>query len=278
MTTREPKLLNIADGTLSEAMMEGFKWRGFEEPCRLAVVCPVRPTSSENVIGFLVIGKGVLQKTFDDFDSSIGLNPRRPYDKDYQGFISLLSSQLATSLASVTLFEAEIRRAKEAEMERSRLSEELAVQRSRLQHIAEASPVGMFSVTDTGIILEGNDRFFDITGLRRDELTEISWEAVYTPNSMALIRENCAKLHNEGAKWSAELELLKPGKDPATGETIENWVLANCSPEFDKDGAVKSIIGSITDITLQKRSAKQRLEEAEETRRQQNNFIDITSQ
>lgn len=61
-------------------------------------------------------------------------------------------------------------------------------------------------------------------------------------------------------------------------------------------------MGSITDITLQKRSAKdaetraklseqlllrtqeaealqnQRLKEAEETRRQQNNFIDITSQ
>lgn len=61
-------------------------------------------------------------------------------------------------------------------------------------------------------------------------------------------------------------------------------------------------MGSITDISLQKRSArdaetrarlseqlllrtqetealqKQRLEEAEETRRQQNNFIDITSQ
>jgi hypothetical protein len=39
--TREPKLLNISDGTLSESLMEGFQWRGFPEPCRLAVVCPV---------------------------------------------------------------------------------------------------------------------------------------------------------------------------------------------------------------------------------------------
>jgi hypothetical protein len=79
-------------------------------------------------------------------------------------------------------------------------------------------------------------------------------------------------------------------------------MLADCSPEFAEDGTLGTIMGSITDITLQKRSAKdaearaqlseqlllrtqeaealqkQRLKEAEETRRQQNNFIDITSQ
>jgi hypothetical protein len=138
MHTREPKLLKIADGTLSESLMDGFHWRGFPEPCRLAVVCPIRPTTGENVIGFLVVG----------------INPRRPYDDDYQAFSSLLNRQLATSLASVTLFEEEIRRGQTTEVERSRLSEELAVQRSRLQRIAEASPVGMYSVTTNGLILE----------------------------------------------------------------------------------------------------------------------------
>ena len=138
MQTREPKILQIADGTLSESLMDGFHWRGFPEPCRLAVVCPIRPTTGENVIGFLVVG----------------INPRRPYDDDYQAFVSLLNRQLATSLASVALFEEEIRRGQSTEVERSRLSEELAVQRSRLQRIAEASPVGMFSVSTAGLILE----------------------------------------------------------------------------------------------------------------------------
>jgi hypothetical protein len=41
MQTREPTLLSIADGTLSEYLMAGFEWRGFGEPCREAVVCPV---------------------------------------------------------------------------------------------------------------------------------------------------------------------------------------------------------------------------------------------
>lgn len=56
MHTQEPRLLDINDGTISESLIEGFEWRGFGEPCRLAVVCPIRPTTGENVLGFLVIG------------------------------------------------------------------------------------------------------------------------------------------------------------------------------------------------------------------------------
>ena len=150
MQTREPNLLKIADGTLSESLIDGFHLRGFPEPCSLAVVCPIRPTTEENVIGFLVVG----------------INPRRPYNGDYQAFISLLNRQLATSLASVTLFEEEIYCGQKTEAERSRLFEELAVQRSRLQRIAESSPVGMFSVSTTGCILEArNSGFWFYTSL-----------------------------------------------------------------------------------------------------------------
>lgn len=91
MKTREPKLLSTKDGTLSETMIEGFQWRGFGEPSREAIVCPIRPTSGENVMGFLVVG----------------VSPRRQFDEDYQSFIQLIDRQLATSLASVTLLEAE---------------------------------------------------------------------------------------------------------------------------------------------------------------------------
>lgn len=78
-------------------------------------------------------------------------------------------------------------------------------------------------------------------------------------------------------------------------------ILAAAQPQLGVDGHIRTIMGSITDITLQKRASKdseararlseqlllrtqetevlqkQRLVEAEETRRQQNNFIDITS-
>jgi hypothetical protein len=56
MKTLEPKVLNINDGTLSESLIEGLEWRGFGEPCKLAIVSPIRPTTGENVLGFLVLG------------------------------------------------------------------------------------------------------------------------------------------------------------------------------------------------------------------------------
>ena len=85
----------------------------------------IRPTTGESVLGFLFIG----------------INPRRPYDNDYESFVQLIDRTLATSLASVSLFEAEVVRgltaAEAAALERSRLSEEIAYQKSMLQRIAE---------------------------------------------------------------------------------------------------------------------------------------------
>ncbi|TVY90923.1 Hybrid signal transduction histidine kinase K [Lachnellula willkommii] len=243
MATRVPKLLNLSDGSLSESLMEGIEWKGYGDPCKEAIVCPIRPTNGENVMGFLVVG----------------VNPRRKFDLDYQAFIRLLDRQLATSLASVTLFEDEIKRglnaAELAALERSRLSEELAVQRSRLQRMAEISPL------------------------------EKGWK----------------RLTEDKVPWTGELKLKRPWYDPATGGKHDYWILAASQPEFSSDNILKSIMGSITDITPQKQSIKdaderaklsqqllistqqakdlqnKRLEEAEETRRSQNNFIDITS-
>jgi PAS domain S-box-containing protein len=239
MTTREPKLLDITDGTLSESLMEGFEWRGWKEPCRHAVVCPVRPTTGENVVAFLVVG----------------INPRLMYDEDYQAFISLLNRQLATSIASVTLFEEEIRRGLTTENERSRLSDELAIQRSRLHRIAEVSLVGMFSVSNAGLILDCNDRYYEITGHPRDAMYEMSWMEVFKEDSVAKMEEGWQSLL-QGHSFSAELELKKPWYDPANGEKVDNWILADCQPEFDEDGKVRTIVGSCTDISPQKRSAK----------------------
>lgn len=98
MRTREPTLLCVRDGTLPEALLEGIEWRGFGEPCREAIIFPVRPTNADNVLAFLVLG----------------VNPRRPYDDEYKSFATMFNRQLATSLASTILFEEETRRMRDA--------------------------------------------------------------------------------------------------------------------------------------------------------------------
>jgi PAS domain S-box-containing protein len=291
MRTREPKLLNILDGTLSEPLLEGIEWRGYGEPCRSALVCPIRPTNGENVMGFLVIG----------------VNPRRRYDEDYSALVRLLDRQLATSLASVTLFEAEIQRGVEAAQvaaaERSRLSRELEVQRTRLQRMAEISAVGMFSIDPEGHILEANDRWYEMTGHPRgdEENHDTSFMEGIHQGSIEVMKSGWARLTVDKLPWSGELQMKKRWNDPNTGDEVDYWILLAAQPEFSLDGRFLSFMGSITDITLQKQSEKvadmrtrftekllaqeqetkdlqrSQLEEAEENRRRQNNFIDITS-
>lgn len=206
--TRERTLISVKDGTLTEALMEGFESRGFPAPCREALVCPIRPINGENVMGFLVFG----------------VNPGRPFDDDYQGFVDLLGRQLATSLASVTPFKAEVRRgltaAEPTALERSRLSEELAVQTSRLQRIAEVSPVGMFSIDSAGLLLEGNDRYFEITGHPRDKIFAMSWVETVDEESVDTALKGWRVLTEDEAPWSAELRLKKPWQDKVTGDRI----------------------------------------------------------
>lgn len=98
MRTREPTLLRVRDGTLPEALLEGIEWRGFGDPCKEAIIFPVRPTNADNVLAFLVLG----------------VNPRRPYDDEYKAFSTMVNRQLSTSLASTILFEEDTRRMTDA--------------------------------------------------------------------------------------------------------------------------------------------------------------------
>lgn len=98
MRTREPTLLRVRDGTLPETLLEGIEWRGFGDPCHEAIIFPVRPTTADNVLAFLVLG----------------VNPRRPYDNEYKAFATMFNRQLATSLASTILFEEETKRMRDA--------------------------------------------------------------------------------------------------------------------------------------------------------------------
>lgn len=134
-------------GEIPEGLLDGLNWRGFGDPSKTVIICPIHPTTGENILGFLVMG----------------VNPRRPYDDDYSLYVQLLSRQLATSLASVVLFEEEIRRgqkaAKMAALDRIELSEQLAARtqeaiesESKFTRMAEFAPVGMFIANSEGEI------------------------------------------------------------------------------------------------------------------------------
>ena len=268
-----PVILSAEQGTLPESLMEGFHWRGGGEPCHSIVIFPVHPTTgSESVVGFMVMG----------------VNPRRPYDEDYQLFINLLSRQLATSLASVVLFEEEIRRGQRAAQmalqDRQELTEQLHIRTREVEEselkftrMAEFAPVGMFIADQHGHITYSNDMWWDISRHNRSESVN-NWMRSVKDEDRPALEAVWRKLVTEKVAITHEFR-FKCSRHEG-GIIIDTWVLMSAYPEKDTEGGIKGIFGCITNISQQKLAEQiqmQRREEAVELKRQQENFIDITS-
>jgi PAS domain S-box-containing protein len=78
---------------------------GWEEPAARALVVPLKAPTNERPYGFLVAG----------------LNPFRPLDASYEGFISLVANSIAASIANARAYDAERQRAETlAELDRAK--------------------------------------------------------------------------------------------------------------------------------------------------------------
>jgi PAS domain S-box-containing protein len=274
MKTDKPVVLSIGSGDLPAEMMEGLEWRGFGDPCRDVVVCPIHPTTGEAILGFLVVG----------------VNPRRPFDDDYNLFIQLLGRQLGTSIASVMLFEEEIRRgqkaAKLAAEDRLNLSEQLAARtqeardsETRFTRMAEYSPAGLFIADDEGRITYCNEAWYEITRVPKEPQKTDRWIDYVKEDDQWIVQEHWKGLVDHADAINIEFRFKTPWED-RNGNKGDTWVLFSAFPETYEGGKLKSVFGSITNISPQKWAEdfqKRKMEEAVEMKRQQENFIDITS-
>lgn len=273
LVANKPLVLDSAkEGEIPTHLLEGLDQRGFHDPVRSVVVCPIHPTTGESTLGFLILG----------------INPRRPFDEDYNLFVQLLSRQLATSLASVVLFEEEIRRgqqaAKLAALDRIQLSEQLAARtqeardsETKFTRMAEFVPVGVFIGSSDGSLTYCNDSWFEISRVPPN-LTD-QWIDYVLDEDQVRVRQLWNDLVEYKNPASAEFRFKAPWTD-RNGVRGDSWVIFSAYPEKDRDGGLKSVFGGITNISTQKWAEglqKRKMEEAVELKRQQENFIDITS-
>ncbi|KAF6831997.1 histidine kinase hhk13p [Colletotrichum musicola] len=269
-----PIVLSAETGNLPTKLLEGLDWRGFGDPSRTIVILPVHPTTAgESVVGFIILGT----------------NPRRPYDDDYQLFIHLLSRQLATSMASVVLFEEEIKRgqraARLAALDRQELQMELYLRTQeaveseyKFTRMAEFAPVGIFIANENGLINFANDMWWQISRHPRSEDSVNTWMRSVREEDRPGVESAWKRLIEDREAITIEFRFKCSRQNGVN--TIDTWVLMSAFPERTEDGDLKSIFGCITDISPQKWAEdfqKQRREEAVELKRQQENFIDITS-
>ncbi|KAJ9647794.1 hypothetical protein H2199_001569 [Coniosporium tulheliwenetii] len=292
---QDPLVLLLEEGTLPIDLVVGLDTRGWCDPCKGAVICPIRPTttnpnSTETVLGYLVMG----------------MNTRRPYDDEYRTFHRLLNRQIVTSMASVLLLEEETRRgrtiAEQAALDQRKFEEQLSLRtrelersREQLQNFADCVPVGIFVLTFTPDNTDGtyqyrNERWFELTGDSRDNNIGSDspiWGRM-DPEDVPAVRRAWSAVRTTKTSISFEFRVAQRSQyvgaqehqlDPQ-GDIDCTWILCYAFSVWDDDKTLRSVIGSITDITPQKYAEiiqKQRMEDALEAQRRQETFIDVTS-
>jgi PAS domain S-box-containing protein len=289
IAAQHPTLLQTSDGTLPPSLLEGLQWRGFEgDPCRAAVICPIRPTKEEDVRGFLLLG----------------INPRRPYDNDYRQYISLLSQKLATSLASIVLLEEEARRgrnaAEQAAFDQAMLQEKLEVQTKeanesmqKFEAVAEFVPIGLCLGDETGNITYANDAWYKITGypgtapisnqgflscVKKEDRSVVTagYDKLKTVRNVEFefrVRRqpNAATTDLTASLTRTSPSFEKAGLDLVSLEDLkERHVLAMARAEYNPDGSVLRVLTCLTDVSAMRATAEEatrRAQQAENLKR-----------
>ncbi|KAK7730806.1 hypothetical protein SLS57_001640 [Botryosphaeria dothidea] len=285
----EPLFLSVKDSSLAENLVHGIESRAWNEPCDSVVVCALRPTNGhdstrDTALGFMILG----------------LNSHRPYDEEYRRFIRLLNRQITTSLASVLLLEEETKRgrtiAEQAAFDQQKIEEQLQIRTReleqselQLQHFADAVPIGIFILEFTPDNMDGsyryrNERWFELMGDSRENIPSWKsslWQKMHAED-IETVHQCWKKLMEERTEQSFEFRIPRgsEGNLPVEENLQYKWILCHAFSVVTDDGWLRSIVGSVTDITTIKWAEgvqKRKMEDAIEAKRQQENFIDVTS-
>ena len=129
----------LEDDSVPKELLNQGSSRGWCEVCDRFLICPIKPNDQTDILLL------------------IGLNPRRPYDPDYQHFVQLLCRQIAAGLAAVTLAEDQAARAQRlvqlAELERNQFEMRTAAaeqSENDFREMANLAPDGMFRIAMDG--------------------------------------------------------------------------------------------------------------------------------
>lgn len=152
--------------------------------------------------------------------------------------------------------------------------------------MAELATVGMYDMALDGRLLGANNVFFEMCGLERVDLSLISikpFETCVVEDDLPALKKTLVTLVEECRSQTAEIRLKTQWTETdTTGDqiTAPRWVLATFMPVSNSEGVIQTFTGCLSDVSLQKwqfEKERQRKDEAIESKRQQENFVDMTS-
>ncbi|KAF1944026.1 hypothetical protein EJ02DRAFT_399475 [Clathrospora elynae] len=148
-----------------------------------------------------------------------------------------------------------------------------------LASFTELAPVGLYQLDADLVMKYCNDQWFRITGHPRVPMDQIEWRSIVHKDDLEGVYRDVevAARTNAPHSFSWRLQQLWTAPD---GISTPTWILSTIIVHNDEHGNMISTIGTLTDVSQLKWSEaiqKTRVEEALESKRQQENFIDMTS-
>jgi PAS domain S-box-containing protein len=199
---------------------EGLPTGAWDRPPTAAIVIPLARQGAERPAGFMVAG----------------LNPYRPSDPDYLGFINLVAGQIASSLANA---EAHERLAAEVQ--------ERTAERDRLRNLFQQAPGFMCLVLGPDHVFDlTNESYLQLVGHRdligkpiREALPEIQGQGFF---------ELLTRVYEEGEPFVGRSQRVMIQRRP--GAPLEERILDFVyQPIFGDDGRTMGIFAEGSDIT-----------------------------
>ena len=139
--------------------------------------------------------------------------------------------------------------------ERRLAEQKLRENKQLFQILAEVSPVGVFRTRPDGYTTYVNPKWTELSGMTFEQAQGDEWLEAVHPDDRTMLMENWKNRSAKGEQSVAEYRFVK-----ANGEIT--WVLGSAVPEII-DGNIKGYVGTITDITALKLTAR-KLKESEE--------------
>jgi len=270
---RKTVVLRRHDNTLPADLATAIPGRGWEDPIEAVCVMPIA-VNAAGALAFFVLG----------------LNPRRPFNEDSLHFAENLRDVLtkSSSLLNQARFE-EIHDNLSTQLKISTLK--AARNEERFTRMAESAPIGICTFRPDGKPLYCNDEYLDLVGVAREydwkKLwdSEANWQQKVHPDDLHRIAKAWKSLlDKESASATVEYRVTRPWRsvDKATGSELtgETWLCNNAVTELDENGDVVCIHAWLHDTSFRHYTEallSNRLQEALETKRASENFIDMVS-
>ncbi|MGD0764757.1 MAG: HD domain-containing phosphohydrolase, partial [Dehalococcoidia bacterium] len=133
---------------------------------------------------------------------------------------------------------------------RKRAEEALRESEERFRSLSASAPIGIFLMDEKGQVLYINERLRVITDAPVEGGPSEELALAVHPDDRQSLLEEWAKADKTGGELSEEYRILTPAKET-------RWVRMHVSPIFSADGKRSGVVGTVEDITAQKRAGEE---------------------